>query len=55
MAAIPKPVGLYPFTKFYKADDVSGNAENGVLKNVELGTGPDGRTADRRILCCQFF
>lgn len=41
--AIPKPVGLYPLNKGFGAKDAGPNKENGVLSNVELSTGPDGR------------
>ena len=42
-AAIPKPVGLYPLSKAFGANDAGPNHENGVLSNVDLSTGPDGR------------
>ena len=41
--AIPKPVGLYPLNKGFGAKDAGPNKENGVLSNVELSTGPDGK------------
>ena len=42
-AAIPKPVGLYPLSKAFGANDAGPNHEDGVLSNVDLSTGPDGR------------
>ena len=41
--AIPKPVGLYPLNKAFGAKDAGPNKENGMLSNVELSTGPDGK------------
>ncbi|XP_078359624.1 uncharacterized protein LOC144644082 isoform X3 [Oculina patagonica] len=38
--AIPKPVGLYPLNKAFGAKDAGPSHENGVLSNVDLGTGP---------------
>lgn len=42
-AAIPKPVGLYPLNKAFGGKDAGPNHENGVLSNVDLATGPDGK------------
>ena len=46
-SAIPKPVGLYPLNSLYAGKDASGNNENGVLSNVELSTGPNGKQGFR--------
>lgn len=43
--AIPKPVGLYPLNKAFGSKDAGPNHENGVLSNVELASGPDGKSA----------
>ena len=50
-AAIPKPVGLYPLNKAFGAKDAGPNHENGVLSNVDLAAGPDGKS----ILPIQFM
>lgn len=42
-AAIPKPVGLYPLNKAFGGKDAGPNHENGVLSNVDLATGPNGK------------
>lgn len=40
--ALPKPVGLFPLDKTFGGKDVV-NKENGLLKNVQLTNGPDGK------------
>ena len=40
--ALPKPVGLFPLDKTFGGKDVV-NKEDGVLKHVQLTTGPDGK------------